>query len=297
MQVEQRCDEQRIEISRPFEILDSDIDVGESGYTKNLSTSGMRARLDAAPSLGDIIRLNMVLENETSPLKTKGEVIWCAPDIYGQGAEVGLKFVSENGNLSASNDSALGAGDEKSEENVLEPGRCVSIDADGQTLKAIIDEVLLEDAVSSRGKIQINLTVVNDAVADASDTANDILEKSEDWKPHPFRDAKEWLEKYAGPVVVVVAQIAAVLGVVLVRALVEGWNALPEKIRRQPSKLISKLIQRLKLEHKIPIVRSFAKKALSWAVCRATSTKAAIIEWLDRRRDNKNRQSPPPAAE
>ncbi len=299
MQAEQRGDEKRLEISRPFEIIDSDVELNSSGYTKNLSTSGMRARVDTTHSPGDLMKLEIVLADGSSPVQTQSKVIWCAPEIYGEGAEVGLKFIDENEGVDASDQPACKVGSEDTKTDIVRLGQLVTIDTGEREVKAVVDEVLIDDTGSTPQKIHINLHIVDDTVLDGSDSAvdasadnDDILEKSEDWKPHPFRDIGEWLTKYVGPVAIILMQVASVLGRLLHKASKRVWSALPKKIRHRPEELV----RRLELERRIASVRSVVMAAYSIAMRLVASTRASIADWSERRRTKKRRPSPPSAA-
>ena len=94
MRLEKRSEEKRVELYKPVELIDPEVGFGWAGYMKNFSPSGMRARLDTAPSPGDCLRLAISLADGTSPLLTTGKIVWCAPDARG-GAEVGVRFIGE----------------------------------------------------------------------------------------------------------------------------------------------------------------------------------------------------------
>ncbi len=263
MQAEQRCDEKRIEISRPIEVLDPSVGLGVSGYTRDLSASGIRARVEVAPSPGDLVQLEIDLADGTSPLATQGEVIWCAPDIYGDGAEVGLRFLSS----SEGEESEQKAQETKGvnpKSGIVQPGQHVTINATGHAMVAIVDEVVIDEE-NPKGAVQISLRVV----ADTDAVEEEILEGAEDWKPHPFREAKQWLVRYIGPVLAVLARVASPLGRLALRGLRRLFGVLPSKVRR-PFETVGR---RLDLSRRIEKGRDLARTASSFLASRISSWK------------------------
>ncbi len=236
MQSDQRCDEKRIEIARPVEILDPSIGLGVSGYTKDLSVSGLRARFDVAPTTGDMVQLQITLADGTSPLETQGEVIWCDRDIRGGGAEVGLRFVAPK------EEEALQLSVRKTEINPemqdqLVLGQQVAININGQSVQAVVEKVAIDETVSPQSFL-IGLRIPSgvapktpnpDAKTAAAKEDQEITDNAEDWKPHPFKDMWVWMQKYLGPVIAVFVTIAIALGRVLVRL----WGLIPKKPRRK----------------------------------------------------------------
>ncbi|MCP4679474.1 MAG: PilZ domain-containing protein [Deltaproteobacteria bacterium] len=254
MRVEQRCDEKRIEISRPIEVLDPSVGLGVPGYTKDLSASGIRARVEVAPSPGDLVQLEIELADGTSPLATQGEVIWCAPDIYGDGAEVGLKFVAESKDEEPEQATQETKG-ATPKPGIVQPGQHVTINATGHAMVAIVDEVVTDEE-DPNGAVQISLRVVASTEAVEEET----LEGAEDWKPHPFRDAKEWFVRYIGPVFAVLARVAGPLGRLAFRGLGRLWAALPSKVRRP----FQNVGRRLDLSQRISKGRDLARSLFTF---------------------------------
>ncbi len=260
MEVEQRCDEKRIEISRPIEFLDPEIGLGITGYTKNLSTSGLRARVDQAPSAGEVVQLEIALADETSPLETQGEVVWCAPDIYGDGAEIGLKFLAR----SSGDEGSLDA-DNNVPAETLQPGQQVTINVDGRVVYAVVSDVLREGSASQAGA-KISLHILGDEAPVEPDAAADepadeqLLEEAERWKAHPFRDMKNWFKKYGGPVVAVLTAVAVPLAKATVKGSAKLWSLLPKRLRRP----MAKLVIRLDIPRRSAQLKKLAVKANSY---------------------------------
>ena len=239
MEGEQRCEEQRIEISRPVEILDPEVGIGVSGYTKDLSASGMRARFDVAPVPGDKVQLLVTLVDGTDPLETQGEVIWCESDTSGEGAEVGLRFVID-GVGKALEKSPVGNDAPRLTAAALKPGQCVTIDdAKGHSAEAIVEEV------SHDGVVKINLCLgsegaVSSCVAPAGDEV-DVLDSAEDWKPHPVRDAWNWLRRYVGPVFSAAVKVILFLVEILNPLFKRIWALVPAKTHNRVEAFFNRL--------------------------------------------------------
>jgi Tfp pilus assembly protein PilZ len=239
MQVEHRSKEKRIEISRPVEIVDNELGANIQGYTKNLSNRGMRARFDEIPKIGDFITLEIALAEDANPVETKGEVIWCAPDIYGTGAEVGLRFLDESNPEDKDKTSSKAAA---SEVALLKPGQRVFIEADGRAIPAIVEEVTRADQEDFQ-TVRVSLLL-----DDGREVGGDeILDKADEWKPHPFRDVKNWCVKYLGPVVVVLTKIFAPLLRLIGRGFAKLWAALPEKPRGRVETFAGRLDLKLRM--------------------------------------------------
>lgn len=233
MPVDKRCDEQRVDIARPVELLDPDVGLGVSGYTKNLSPSGMRARLDVAPTPGNNLQLAINLADGTSPLETRGEVIWCIPDRGGEGAEIGLKFLSEVDKVPfALNERATWplAG----EIQTLRLGQRLMLDTVDQLIEVCVEEIIQNDS-HPEGSIQLNLSVQNRLENIAKnhelESEEDLLSSAEMWKPHPLRDLIKGLKKYLGPVLAIATAICLPCVRVLGIGLEKLFRALPPKMQ------------------------------------------------------------------
>lgn len=173
MENDKRCEDKRLEIARPVELVDlnSEESDGQIGYTKNLSNRGMRARFDKAPSLGELVRLEVTLIGDKPPVVTLGKVIWSRPDKLDDGVEVGIEFLE---NEDASNASAGDAyGNAKDRENdeikVFQPGREVKVEVGGHTVAGVI-EYVETDETSLETVVQINFT--SDALTSKNEPAS-----------------------------------------------------------------------------------------------------------------------------
>jgi PilZ domain len=259
MQSEQRCDEKRISILKPVELLDPNVGIGVAGTTKNLSSSGLQARFDMAPSAGDVVQLQVALAENTAPLETLGKVVWCSADIYGDGAEVGLKFIDES-EIDTNADHASDDAKNNSTSDFVK-GRQVSIESDGRLFTGTIDEV--DDfSEAEPGKVKLSLTVEIPAPAESPQITTreiavneaEILNDAEDWKPHPFRDIWNTAHKYGRPVLITILAIAAPLWRFLTKAFTKIWRRLPAKPRNK----VEALYTRLKIPYRTMLLRSFA---------------------------------------
>lgn len=244
MPVDKRCDEQRIDIARPVELLDPEVGLGVTGYTKNLSPSGMRARLDMAPSTGNNLELAINLADGTSPLETHGEVMWCVPDSRGEGAEIGLRFTSEVKENSI--DITTLPADILPELPTIRLGQRLKLDAIDNIIEVTVEEIVQNEALP-RGIIQLNLSVEGVKAADNSPatlqdkTDEDLLASAELWKPHPMRDLRKWFKKYVGPPVVVALAIAAPCAKFIGLGLNKAFSLLPNRIKQPLLTIFSRL--------------------------------------------------------
>lgn len=127
MQVERR-EEKRLAIGRPLELMDKELGLGQTGYTRNLSTSGLCARFDFAPTPGEIVDLEVTLDDDRRPLKVSGRVVWSTDDGSGESADVGLAFVEPARSAAIEPDARFN------------PGERVTLEQRGKTYSALIEK-------------------------------------------------------------------------------------------------------------------------------------------------------------
>ncbi len=250
METEKLTREDRVEVARSVEAIDPTTCEVIAGYTKNMSDGGLRARLDHSFRAGQILELNLALESEVHPVRTFGEVVWCSEEIYGEGADVGLKFVKEPD--ADAPETPLAEGTELLA-GPLVPGADVTVVAGERTLSAVVEKVSYEER-STDVPYHIHLRVLPDLASaevpeemgeafdvDEPETDEDILASAEDWKPHPFRDLKQWFDRYVMPVLVFIGRILGPALRLVGRGIRWLWKRIPLRPRVRIESFFSKL--------------------------------------------------------
>jgi hypothetical protein len=92
---ERRIHPKRIDVARPLEVVGPSGD-DIAGYTRNLSESGVRARFDGRCTVGANLLVRISLEDGALPVEKRARVVWSAPDVYGDGTDVGLRLLSSD---------------------------------------------------------------------------------------------------------------------------------------------------------------------------------------------------------
>ena len=94
MHTERRTATKRIDVNRPVEFIDEDGAEITTGFTRNLCEGGLRARVeDLSETSGANLLVRLYLEDCRDPVVKPARIVWSAHDLYGEGAEVGLRLV------------------------------------------------------------------------------------------------------------------------------------------------------------------------------------------------------------
>jgi len=230
MSGEARRAHKRIDVNRPVELAELDEHGAVVGYTRNLSEDGVAGRFDIAPALKANVLVRLFLEEGADPIEKRGRVVWCAPDIYGDGTEVGLRLV-EDEDADRSEPEPLRT--PVLPEQVLGVGQRVQVSRCGVAYDAVVAEI---GAPDENGKIAVLLSTAAEISAEepaqlAVPQTDDPALDAEQWKPHPFRDAWAAIRRYGGPPARVLAAAAVVVGAVLAQLSGVLWSKLPAQAR------------------------------------------------------------------
>ncbi|MBW2276535.1 MAG: PilZ domain-containing protein [Deltaproteobacteria bacterium] len=230
MSGEARRANKRIDVSRPVELAELDEFGAVVGYTQNLSEDGVRARFDVSPEPSANVLVRLFLEDGAEPLERRGRVVWAAPDIYGDGTDVGLRLIDEE---DLDDDETKEGRVPVLPDSVLSVGQLVRVSRGGIGYDAVIAEVGEPD---SEGKIQLTLsagaeiTSVEPPPPEKEHNEDEPLD-AEVWKPHPFRDAWSTVRRYCGPAARVLATAALTVGLVLSKFFGWAWSKVPAQPR------------------------------------------------------------------
>jgi hypothetical protein len=227
MSADSRRAAKRIDVNRPVELAELDEYGAVVGYTQNLSEGGVRARFDVTPETDTSVLVRLFLEDDKEPVEKRGRVVWSAPDIYGDGTEVGLRLIDEGESDVAPNRTPM------LPEQVLCIGQTVRVSRAGVAYDAVIAEIGEPDP---DGRIPVVLSAAAEeqldaAAPDAAEQATADAIDAEEWKPHPFRDAWNTVSRIAGPAARVCARVAIALFALLFRGLSRIWYKLPAQPR------------------------------------------------------------------
>lgn len=239
MSGEARRAHERIDVNRPVELAELDDYGAVVGYTQNLSEGGVRARFDVSPAPSAKVMVRLFLEDGANPIEKRGRVVWSAPDIYGDGTEVGLRLVDDGEPEEIEDD---GGRIPVLPEKTLCVGQPVQLSRGGVAYDAVIAEIGEPDA---DGKISLVLSTaaevetVEPPSTDQPAPDEDALD-AEQWKPHPFRDAWDTIRRFAGPPARVLARFAVALGLVCARFFKWVWSKLPAQPRASMESLFKR---------------------------------------------------------
>ncbi|MCK9459428.1 MAG: PilZ domain-containing protein [Proteobacteria bacterium] len=151
---ERRDDPKRIDVARPLEIVGAD-GAAIDGYTRNLSATGLRARFDGHCSVGANLLVRIALEEGAPPVEQRARVVWSAPDVYGEGMDVGLRL------LAGAGEAAIEDAPRNERAPLLAAGARVEVEYGGIALPAIVARV---GEMSDSGVVQVTLRMVEDIV-------------------------------------------------------------------------------------------------------------------------------------
>jgi hypothetical protein len=223
MHTERRTATQRIDVSRPVELLNREGAEITAGFTRNLCEGGLRARVeDLSETHGANLLIRLYLEDGHDPVIEPARIVWCARDLYGEGAEVGLRLVD---GLDDPGPEPRGADDRAAVPpagSVLAEGQLVEVNSGGLILAATVIAIEPPDAA---GNLRVSMRVLGEA-ADPPDEFDPEL-----WKARPIRDAVSAVRRHAGPVIRWIVAALAVAGRILAPVLRKGWSLLPAGAR------------------------------------------------------------------
>lgn len=220
---ERRMDRQRIDVSRPIELIHMEGDSGASGFTRNLSEGGVRAWIDEVPDLAANVLVRLSLVDGREPVEKPGRIVWCAPDIYGEGTDVGIHLIDDT-----TPDQPDPTGSDRPPivpAPTLAIGQLVRIETEGIAVEARVETI---GELGDDGVIDVQLSLVEEAVPGlCAGDEDDARFDAEDWTPHPFRDAWRTARRFLLPVLAVLAVAARRGG----RAARWIWRRVPARPR------------------------------------------------------------------
>lgn len=237
MQVaERRSEFKRLDIARPLEIVGSGGDDVLAGYTRNLSDAGVRARFDGRCTVGANLLVRITLEEGVPPVEKRARVVWTAPDVYGEGTDVGLRLLADEAEEEAA------AAEEAPRRAVprLAVGDEVEVECGGIALPATIAQI---GDITDGGAIVVTLALYEGALAGAADDEPIVVEKApivvtaERYAAHARR---AWL-RYGLPIA---ARIGIALAALSQRAAIliaRLWARLPGRVTAPAERLWAKL--------------------------------------------------------
>jgi hypothetical protein len=229
----------RIDVNRPVELAELDEFGAVVGYTKNLSEAGVRARFDVTPEPSANVMVRLFLEDGAEPIEKRGQVVWSAPDIYGDGTDVGLRLTDDD-------DEPIPEDDGRSPllpEKALCVGQPIQISRAGISYDAVVAQIGEPDA---DGRISVVLSTaaeIDDAEPEESDSAlpeEDHLDV-EQWKPHPLRDVWNAIVRYGGPPARILLRAVVTVGAVCSRFFAWAWRMLPAGPRASAESLFRRM--------------------------------------------------------
>jgi len=166
---ERRSDPKRIDVARPLEAVRPGRGDAIEGYTRNLSATGLRARFDSRCSVGANLLVRIELEEGAPPVEERARVVWSAPDVYGQGMEVGLRLLAP---AEEEEPAAESPGDRAP---LLATGSRFEVDQGGIALPVVVTHV---GELGDRGVIQVTLRLADDGAAEGDDDDLIVVEKA-----------------------------------------------------------------------------------------------------------------------
>ena len=243
MLAERRTEQKRIDVSRPVEILDRGGAPLTEGFTRDLSEGGLRARLDAlGPDAAANVIVRVFLVDGRAPVEQPARVAWCAPDLYGEGAEVGLQLLAGEGGDRESAPPAAPDDDGgrtpvvPATPPVLAAGQRIAVEAGGLTMEATVLDIAPPD---DGGRIAVTLELDEEADGDG-----DAEIDPESFAAHPVRDA--W--RRVAPVAAAAARAVAAGARLAASRLAPGarwlWERLPGGLRARAGAALGALAAR-----------------------------------------------------
>lgn len=226
----QRRQYARLDVARPVEIEVRTDAPRVSGYTRNLSETGIAARVDHSLPVGQLCLVQITLADEERPTDTCAEIVWCRKDIYGSGAEVGLRLLAPE---------ELAADPRPQTEEALRvpAGATVQISYDGHVFDARVAQESRLRGETGGAELRLvitgaaSLSGVSDEAAPPLETDAELLAAAEEWKPKPIEEAWLALRRFTLPVLVVLLAMARPTWRLLKRGLAAAWARVPTQHR------------------------------------------------------------------
>jgi len=173
---------------------------------------------DIASTPGADILVRMHLEDGRDPLVKPSRIVWCARDLYGDGAEMGLRLLDDFEEEPSLSPIADEHPEPEPVAGIIREGRRVQVDSAGSLLPATVIAIGPPDA---GGNLVVTMRILEPDAAESEEF------DPEQWKARPIRDAVTVVRRYAGPVVRwSAALLAGVMGLVALVAR-RGWNLVP----------------------------------------------------------------------
>ncbi|MCU0661944.1 MAG: PilZ domain-containing protein [Myxococcota bacterium] len=251
---QQRRQFDRIQVARPLEIETTAGAPRVFGYTRNLSEAGLAARVDVPLPVGCMCLLQLTLAEGAPPADTCAEIIWCRKDIYGAGAEVGLRLLASDRAVAVPQKPEPrvrpGAVVQVMHEGIVYEGRvtkeCLLRTGDGDTELSLVlgEPVRLHGAVEEEAPVR--------------ETDAELLAAAEEWKPRPVLEAWLAVRRYALPIAVVLAAVARPLWRFLRPRIASLWARMPQRHRERAERLWVRLDLLCRLERLWAKARSLA---------------------------------------
>jgi len=257
---ERRNEQQRIDVNRPIELIGVAKDENATGYTRNLSADGVRALVDEAPDANANVLVRLSLVDGQAPVDKPGRIVWCAPDIYGEGTDVGIHLGEQDAEAESAEEPAEAPAAPNRDPIVPAPllnqGQTVEIETAGIAVEARVDSI---GEIDDAGRIQVQLVLVEEQVPElaAIEAADpEPIFDTEEWTPHPFRDAWRTARRFLGPLLTALS----VVGHFSARLI--GW--LWRKTPARPRTRVEALWRRVALPRRFRSVGSRLGAAHRW---------------------------------
>jgi len=244
---ERRIQTTRIDVARPLEVVGRNGD-DIAGYTRNLSESGVRARFDGRCNVGANLLVRISLEDGAPPVEKRAKVVWSAPDVYGDGTDVGLRLLSS---------------DEETDDEPEAPSSGVPIIAVGTELEVECGGIRLPATVTRVGDITDGGTIqVTLALFEADDRSPSEVEaarfggaaESEDEDDPVIEEApiverakrcatelrRLWLRHvlpFATKAMILLAAFSQKARILTARAAARLWAKLPDRVASPAERL------------------------------------------------------------
>ena len=253
---ERRNEAKRIDVSRLVELVkpgEDDLDPA-SGFTKDLSDSGIRAKFDTSLEPGANVLIRLYWEDEAEPIEKHGKIVWTSPDLYADGTEVGMRILGDMETESLDPmEPPQNMGNpppaipvESTGSVNISKGKSVKVDYDGISIETTVAAI---GELNDNGEIKITLRMANDAIRQrAKDSTEQTPIDPEDWTPHPFKDAWNKIKPFAVPTFKFVYRILMMAIVIMIPAVRWLWSKIPSKITEPAKNLFKKIEEGLKID-------------------------------------------------
>jgi hypothetical protein len=224
---ERRIEATRIEVARPLEVVGPRGDDIAVGYTRNLSETGVRARFDGRCTVGANLLVRIALEDGAPPVEKRARVVWTAPDVYGDGTDVGLRLLTAE--EECEDVPMIGA---PPVIPVIVVGAEVEIECGGIALPATVTRI---GDLTDGGTIQVTLALFEGAPA-REDDEDPVVEKAPvivTAQRYVAAARRSWIRfglPFATKAKIALAVISRWAGILVARAASRLWARLPERV-------------------------------------------------------------------